>query len=30
MFVFAQVQGVFNTLGTVMGEAADAFNYSPE
>ena len=27
MFVFAQVQGIFNCLGTVMGEAADAFGY---
>jgi len=28
MFVFAQVQGVFNTLGTVMGDVCDSFGFS--
>lgn len=30
MFVFGQVQGIFNCLGTVMGEASDAFGFSAD
>lgn len=28
MFAFAQVQGVFNTLGTVMGDVCDSFGFT--
>ena len=28
MFSFAQVQGVFNTLGTVMGDVCDSFDFT--
>jgi len=30
MMAFGQIQGVFNTLGTILGEIATDFNYTTD